>query len=92
MVNLQLKVQTRDMYAVSASSAKADGLYPVKQGSDDVVKVYGAFDSSSYLIASYKRKFSTGDKNRDEIISNSSANTFCFYYGNSLAYSSFNQI
>lgn len=46
------------------------------------MKIYGAFDSAAYFVASYKRKFATGDINRDTVIT-SGNNTFCFIYGNS---------
>lgn len=54
---------------VSASSANADLLYTIGQGSNDVFKVLTAYDSSAYMVGSFKRKFSTGDTNRDDILS-----------------------
>ena len=41
-----------------------------QQGNNDVIKIMSAYDSSSYFVASYKRKFSTGDLNRDNILLN----------------------
>jgi hypothetical protein len=78
------------MFAPNSSFAQQDQLYVINQGSNDVIKIYGAFSSTSYFIASYKRKLSTGDVNRDSIITDK-ANRFCFIYGNGLAYSSFAQ-
>lgn len=62
----------------------------MKQGGNDVVKVYGAYDETGYFAASYKRKFSTGDVNRDMIIEGGESR-FCLIYGNSLAYVGFAQ-
>ncbi len=47
-----------------------------------------AYDSSSYMVGSYKRKYETGDTNRDDILVNG-ASTYCVIYGNSLAFSSY---
>ncbi len=55
-----------------------------------MVKVYGAYDETGYLVASFKRKFSTGDVNRDTIL-DSGESRYCFIYGNSLAYNNFVQ-
>jgi len=38
------------------------------QGGKDVIKTYGAFDSAGYFVGSFKRKFSTGDINRDSVL------------------------
>lgn len=55
-----------------------------------MVKVYGAYDETGYLVASFKRKFSTGDVNRDTILEGAESR-YCFIYGNSLAYNEFVQ-
>ena len=50
-----------------------------------------AYDSSNYMVGSFKRKYSTGDGNRDTILSEG-PNTFCVIYGNALAFGSFAQL
>lgn len=79
------------MWAETSISAKEDQSYTVNQGGNDVVKIYGAYDSSSYLIASYKRKWSTGDLNRDIILTGGQSR-YCFIYGNSLSFLAFTQL
>jgi hypothetical protein len=44
MINFKVQVNTRDMYAETSTYAKEDKLFTVKQGGNDVVKVYGAYD------------------------------------------------
>ena len=90
MINYTVQVATRDMWAETYRVAKGDKEYTVKQGGNDVVKVYGAYDETGYLVASFKRKFSTGDVNRDTIL-DSGESRYCFIYGNSLAYNGFVQ-
>lgn len=68
MINFKVQVGTRDMWAETYRVAKGDKEYTVRQGGYDVVKVYGAYDETGYLVASFKRKFSTGDINRDTIL------------------------
>jgi hypothetical protein len=55
-----------------------------------VVKIYGAYDPAAYLVASYKRKWSTGDVNRDSVLTGSTS-TYCFILGNGLAFNGFVQ-
>lgn len=76
---------------MSETSANSDLLYSVGQGSNDVVTVLTAYDSSSYFVGSLKRKYSTGDLNRDIILS-SGENTYCVIYGNSAAFTTFTQV
>lgn len=78
------------MWAETSINAKQDQAYTVKQGGNDVVKIYGAYDPSSYLVASYKRKWSTGDLNRD-IVLKGGQSRYCFIYGNNLQFSGFAQ-
>jgi hypothetical protein len=88
---VNLDIHINDYYAVSSSSAAKDNTYVVQQGSQDVVSVLTAYDATSYFVGSFKRKYSTGDTNRDQIIT-SNENTYCFIFGNSLAFSSFVQV
>jgi hypothetical protein len=89
-VGVNLDIHIDDYYATSATSAARDSTYAVNQGSQDVVTVLTAYDSSAYFVGSFKRKFSTGDTNRDFVVV-SDANEYCFIYGNALAFSSFVQ-
>ncbi len=89
-INFKLGIQTRDMYAETSQNAKLDQAYVIKQGGNDVVKVYGSYDPTSYLVASFKRKWSTGDINRDMILTGGQSR-YCFIYGNSLTYAGFAQ-
>jgi hypothetical protein len=89
-VGISLDIHIDDYFIVNANSAKGDLEYTELQGNNDVVKIMSAYDSSKYLVGSFKRKFSTGDLNRDNILINE-ANTFCFIYGNSLAFTTFTQ-
>jgi len=68
------------MYAETSIFAKEDQLYVQKQGGKDIVKIYGAYDSTGYFVASYKRKWSTGDVNRDTILQGGESR-YCFIYG-----------
>ena len=89
-VGVNLDIHIDDYYATSATSAAKDNTYTINQGSQDVVTVLTAYDSSAYFVGSFKRKFSTGDTNRDFVVV-SNANKYCFIYGNALAFSSFVQ-
>jgi hypothetical protein len=89
-VGVKLDLHITDYYAVSETSASADLLYTIGQGSNDVFKVLTAYDSSGYMVGSFKRKMSTGDVNRDIILS-AGESTYCVIYGNSLAFSTFSQ-
>ena len=64
-VGVNLDIHIHDYYATSASSAATDSSYVVNQGSPDLVTVLTAYDASAYFVGSFKRKFSTGDVNRD---------------------------
>ena len=69
-VGISLDIHIDDYYVVNSSYAAKDDSYTPNQGSQDVVTVMTAYDSSSYLVGSYKRKFLTGDVNRDTDIVN----------------------
>ena len=64
-IGVNLDIQIKDYYAVNASFSNADDKYVVGQGSQDLMTVLTAYDSSSYFVGSFKRKFLTGDVNRD---------------------------
>jgi hypothetical protein len=87
-LNYVLSVQAQDMFLTDSTHAKIDDSYVINQGSTDVYLNYGAYDPSAYFVCLYKRKFQTGDVNRDIDVS-SGNNTFCFILGNNIAYSSF---
>lgn len=89
-VGVKLDVHITDFYSVSSTSAASDLSYSTNQGSNDVYTVMTAYDASSYMVGSFKRKFSTGDLNRDIILSNG-ASTYCVTYGNNLAFLTFVQ-
>ena len=84
------EVHIMDMYATNDSYAVDDYDYPLNQGGDDITENLGGVDESQYLIALYKRKFETGDNNRDRNLT-SGTNTFCFILGDDFAYTSFTQ-
>lgn len=85
---VSLDLYTNDFFIVNSTFADYDSLFVTGQGSEDLSKVLSAYDSSSYVVGSYKRKFSTGDNNRDIILSDGN-NTFCVFYGNDLVFSTF---
>ena len=89
-VGVSLDIHINDFYVTNASYALDDRNYVTGQGSNDVTSVLTAYDSSNYLVGTFKRKYSTGDVNRDMVVS-SGASTYCVIYGNSLAYSTFTQ-
>lgn len=89
-VGISLDIHINDFYVVNASYALDDRNYVTGQGSNDVLSVLTAYDSSNYLVGSYKRKYSTGDSNRDVVLS-SGASRYCVIYGTSLAFSTFTQ-
>jgi hypothetical protein len=89
-VGVSLDVHIDDYYATSATSAARDISYVTNQGSQDILTVMTAYDASAYFVGSFKRKYSTGDVNRDVIVT-SGDNTYCFIYGNALAFSTFTQ-
>lgn len=89
-VGVSLDIHINDYFSVSATSAAPDMSYTTGQGSDDVVTVLTAYDASSYMVGSFKRKFSTGDINRDIILSDGDSR-YCIIYGNSLVFTTFAQ-
>ena len=78
------------MYATDSSNALDDYDYVLNQGGGDVFENLGGVDESAYMISLLKRKFQTGDNNRDRNIS-AGANTFCFILGDAFAFTSFVQ-
>jgi hypothetical protein len=84
-VNNKLDLHISDNFITNSSFANFDSSYVINQGGDDITTIMTAYDPNLYVVASYKRKFSTGDINRD-IVVNSGDNIFCLYYGNSLAF------
>jgi hypothetical protein len=89
-VGVVLDLNINDYYVVSATSAASDYSYVVNQGNNDCETVLTAYDSSAYFVGSYKRKFYTGDTNRDVVLNNG-PNTYCFIYGDALAFTTFKQ-
>lgn len=89
-VGVKLDIHIQDYYAVNSTFAAKDDAFAIQQGSQDVVLVLSAYDASQYYVGSMKRKYATGDTNRDQIVS-SNDNTYCFIYGNALAFSTFVQ-
>jgi len=85
-----LQVQARDMFITDSTNANTDGSYAISQGASDVYLNYGAYNRNGYLVSLFKRKFKTGDLNRDTNIS-SGDNTFCFILGNNIAFTTFVQ-
>lgn len=69
-VGIDLTIHITDYFIVHSNSAMDDLSFTERQGNNDVIKIMSAYDSSSYFVASYKRKFSTGDLNRDNILLN----------------------
>lgn len=58
-----------DYYFPPAANLPADDVtFTTNQGSDDIITIMGGIDLSSYFIATFKRKFSTGDINRDIVL------------------------
>lgn len=68
-IGVRLDLHILDYYAVSSTFADKDDAFASQQGSQDVVLVLSAYDSTQYLVGSMKRKYETGDINRDSIIS-----------------------
>ncbi len=67
-VGVKLDIQISDYFAVNSSFSNADDKYVTGQGSQDLKTVLTAYDSTSYFVGSFKRKFLTGDVNRDQNI------------------------
>lgn len=76
------------MYITNNSFADQDLTYVELQGGSDVYQSLGGALEGSYTVALYKRKFRTGDNNRDRNVSNGE-NNFCFILGNAWAYTNF---
>ncbi len=90
-IGVKLDIHILDYYAVNASFADKDDSFVVSQGSQDVLTVLTAYDASQYFVGSFKRKYATGDLNRDSVVVNG-ANIYCFIFGDSLAFSTFTQV
>lgn len=88
--NFLKEVHITDMYATNSTYAVDDYDYPLNQGGDDITENMGGVDEAGYMIALYKRKFETGDNNRDRNIT-AGANEFCFILGDDFAYTTFTQ-
>lgn len=56
-IGIKLDIQIKDYYAVNSSFANLDDKYTINQGSQDLVTVLTAYDSSAYFVGSFKRKF-----------------------------------
>lgn len=77
-----------DMYITNSSYALQDINYVDNQGGTDVFQDLGGATDGGYMVALFKRKFNTGDNNRD-INLTAGANVYCFYLGSSWAYTNF---
>lgn len=77
-----------DMYITNSTFADQDLNYVQLQGGSDVYQNLGGAMDSGYTIALYKRKFRTGDNNRDKNVS-AGSNNFCFILGSAWAYTNF---
>ncbi len=77
-----------DMYIMNNSYALKDIDYVVNQGGTDVFQNLGGASDGEYMVSLFKRKFKTGDNNRDINIT-SGSNVYCFYLGSSWAYTNF---
>lgn len=77
-----------DMYIKNSSYATEDLNYAIDQGGTDVFENLGGAISGGYMVALYKRKFRTGDNNRDLNIT-AGANNFCFILGRTWAFTNF---
>lgn len=77
-----------DMYITNATYADLDLNYVVGQGGNDIYENLGGVLDEAYTVALYKRKFRTGDNNRDKNIT-AGPNQFCFLLGHTWAYVNF---
>jgi hypothetical protein len=77
-----------DMYITNSSYATEDLNYVINQGGTDVFESLGGAITGGYTVALYKRKFRTGDNNRDLNVTGG-VNTFCFILGKTWAYTNF---
>ncbi len=73
-------VKVYDLYSTGYTAPLNDTQYVANPGANDIIKVMGGFDASNYIVASFCRKYATGDLNRDTEIS-AGNNTFCFVAG-----------
>jgi hypothetical protein len=83
VIQYQGDVYIYDVYSIGSSVPLNDTDYTVNPGSYDLIKVNGGYSASAYLIASYSRKYVTGDLNRDTDLS-AGNNTFCFVAGEAI--------
>lgn len=77
-----------DMYISNSSYAAEDLNYVDNQGGTDVFENLGGAISGGYMVALYKRKFKTGDNNRDINIT-AGDNFYCFILGRTWTFSTF---
>lgn len=70
-VGVNLDIHIDDYYATSTTSAARDISFVANQGSQDLVTVLTAYNPTSYYVGSFKRKFATGDINRDTDVQSS---------------------
>lgn len=77
-----------DMYIKNGTYATEDLNYVDLQGGTDVFENLGGAVSGEYTVALYKRKFRTGDNNRDINIT-AGANLYCFFLGRTWAFTTF---
>lgn len=75
------------MFMLSSTSSDLDTNFEEEHGSDDTFLTLGSA-SQSWMLTMFKRKFITGDNNRD-IQLNWGANTFCFLLGKERLYRTF---
>jgi len=64
-VGVKLDIHIDDFFIVNGSFANRDLGFVDLQGSNDVYTVMTSYDANNYYVGSFKRKFSTGDVNRD---------------------------
>lgn len=84
--NFLFQTNIMDMYMVNSTFANQDVNFTVNQGSTDTFLNLGGASTSLYMVGLFKRKFVTGDINRDINVA-AGSNTFCFFLGSSWAYS-----
>jgi len=54
---VSLDIHIGDYYTLNNSYANTDASFIINQGSNDVMTVMTAYNSASYMVGSYKRKF-----------------------------------
>lgn len=77
-----------DMFIVNGTYVKKDIDFVQNQGGTDVFQNLGGASDTEYMVALYKRKFKTGDNNRDINVTNGN-NVYCVYLGTSWNYINF---